>query len=390
MTEGPLMNTPESRPSGQVPPAPSGVAGWLAVLLDAQPFAALAVDPDSGAVLAANEAARRLGLALTPMGSITDVQGGRIEADQLPRALLARAEGDGVEIDWRLPGETLSFRVYCRRLSGNSLQPAVAVLTFVDIGREKAAEAALHEALEARNEFFSVATHELKDPLFSLHLSIQLLHHAAEKQGAIPAHVRQHLEVSRRQADRLTRLIDNLLDVSRIVNGRLHLDLEAFDLCELARDMVGRVQEIARQVGSSVAVECGEPVVGSFDRLKLEQVAANLLTNAIKYGAGRPVVVRVRAEGDAAVLEVEDRGVGITPEDQQRIFHRFERVSDRHKRASLGLGLYIVRSLVQAHGGSIQVQSEPGQGATFTVRLPRTHPTGEEAAQGDQHTPSGG
>ena len=233
------------------------------------------------------------------------------------------------------------------------------------------AENELRRTLEARDEFFSVATHELKDPLFSLQLSIQLLRRAAERHGTIPPHLQQHLDVGDRQIARLGRLIDNMLDVARIVNGRLELDVESLDLCELTHQVVGRFQSQANVAETPVEAQTREPVMGRFDRMKLEQVIGNLLSNAIKYGGSKPVVVRVQSEGEIAVVEVEDKGVGIAWEDQERIFGQFERASRGHKKASLGLGLYIVRSLVQAHGGSVCLKSEPGRGTTFRVEIPK-------------------
>jgi signal transduction histidine kinase len=203
---------------------------------------------------------------------------------------------------------------------------ALSLPTFLDLTGQKVAQDELRDAVEARDEFFSVATHELKDPLFSLQLSIQLLRHTAERQGPVPAHVRQHLEVSERQVTRLGHLVDNMLDIARIVNGRFELDLESLDLCELAHQVVARFQAQASSSGTPLLAEPCAPVVGRFDRLRLEQVVGNLLSNAIKYGAGKPVTVRVRGEDRWAIVEVEDRGAGIAPEDQGRIFERFERL----------------------------------------------------------------
>jgi signal transduction histidine kinase len=210
-----------------------------------------------------------------------------------------------------------------------------------------------------------------------LQLSIQLLRHTAERQGPVPAHVLQHLEVSERQVTRLGHLIDNMLDIARIVNGRFELDLESLDVCELAHQVVARFQAQASSSATPLLAEPCAPVVGRFDRLRLEQVLGNLLSNAIKYGAGKPVTVRVRGEDRWAIVEVEDRGAGIAPDDQGRIFERFERASAGHKRASLGLGLYIVRSLAEAHGGTVRLRSQPGRGSTFTVMIPWEHPPGE-------------
>lgn len=228
----------------------------------------------------------------------------------------------------------------------------------------------LRQALEARNEFFSVVTHELRDPLFSLQLSLQLLRRSAQKQGDIPSHVLDHLEVGERQAARLGRLIENLLDVSRIMNNRLQLDIEKVDVAALVRDTVQHFKAQAAAAHTPLGLDAADPAVGYFDRLKLEQIVGNLLSNAIKYGASRPVLARVHVQGDNVVVEVEDQGQGIAAADQQRVFQRFERASEGHRKESLGLGLYIVRSLVEAHHGRVSVRSEVGRGTTFSVVLP--------------------
>ena len=321
------------------------------------------------------------GLAEPDAYYATDADGGRIEPEQVIPYLVGReAEGecDGVELTWHAPrpSAVLPGRLArpAPRRTGRAPCPCCRSWTSPARG---AAEVELRDAVEARDEFFSVATHELKDPLFSLQLSIQLLRHSAERQGAVPTHVLQHLEVSERQVTRLGRLIDNMLDVARIVNGRVDLDIEALDLCELAHQVVARFLGQASSSGTALSAESCRPVVGRFDRLKLEQVIGNLLSNAIKYGAGKPIIVRVRGEEDWAVVEVQDHGAGIAPEDQERIFGRFERASTGHKQASLGLGLYIVRSLVDAHGGSVRLRSQPGRGSTFTVAIPWEPTEGE-------------
>ncbi len=373
------MKKPEPVPSEPMPrPASGDEKVGLGAFLELHPFPAIAVEAGSAWIRFANGAARRMGLAPSPAGGsstsvyATDAGQGRIEAKEVMRYLLTQATGsDGVEIAWHMPPRAIHFRVFCRPMPTQAGEPALALLTFLDITRQKQSEVELREAMEARDEFFSIATHELKDPLFALQLSIQLLRHAAQKQGEIPGHVSQHLEVSHRQADRLAQLIDNLLDVSRIANHRLRLDVEALDLCELARDVVARLQPKARAAETTIEADVSEPVIGYFDRMKIEQVLGNLLTNAIKYGGGRPVRVRIRGDDETAILEVQDEGPGIAPADQERIFRRFERASDKHRSQSLGLGLYIVRSLVEAHGGTIALRSAPGQGTTFTITLPR-------------------
>ncbi|HZI16650.1 MAG TPA: HAMP domain-containing sensor histidine kinase, partial [Myxococcus sp.] len=175
-----------------------------------------------------------------------------------------------------------------------------------------------------------------------------------------------------RQVQRLAALVDNLLDVSRLSLGRLSLEPTEVDLGQAVRDAVERMEEVFSQAGCTVRVDVPGPLTGRWDSLRLDQVLVNLLTNAAKYGAGRPVAVEARAEGDEAVrLWVRDEGIGIDEKDLPRLFGRFERaVSDRHY-GGLGLGLFISRQIVDAMGGSIEVESRPGVGSTFTVRLPR-------------------
>jgi signal transduction histidine kinase len=384
------MNTPEQEASRRDDnPSLANDRGCLELMLRLQPFPCLVVETQTAQPVLSNEEARRMlfDVAEGPAGLdacyATDADGGRIEPEQVIPYVVGRdAEGDGVELTWHAPGRRRFFRVASRALPRKDGMNALSMLSFLDLTGQKMAEGELRDAVEARDEFFSVATHELKDPLFSLQLSIQLLRHSAERLGPVPPHVLQHLEVSERQVTRLGRLIDNMLDVARIVNGRIDLDMETLDLCELAHQVVGRFLGQASSSGTTLSAEPCRPVVGRFDRLKLEQVIGNLLSNAIKYGAGKPIVVRVRGEEEFAVVEVQDQGAGIPPEDQERIFGRFERASTGHKRASLGLGLYIVRSLVDAHGGSVRVLSQPGRGSTFTVFIPWEQPPGEVALPG--------
>jgi signal transduction histidine kinase len=179
------------------------------------------------------------------------------------------------------------------------------------------------------------------------------------------------LKKSVRQTDRLNRLIDSLLEVSRITAGRMALELEPIDLSELLRELCDRFAEQAAQAGCSIRLQVVPPASGQWDRMRLEQVVTNLLSNAIKYGPGKPVDVTVESNATTVRLTVADHGIGIAPESVARIFERFERaVSPRHF-GGLGLGLYITRQIAEAHGGSIQVESHVGEGSRFTVELPR-------------------
>lgn len=228
------------------------------------------------------------------------------------------------------------------------------------------------QAVAQRDEFFTVAAHELRTPTTSLKLNAQSLLRGARRaeSGQPPSALLSKLENIDRNAGRLNALVNELLDVTRIHAGRLRLDLEEVDLGALVQDVAARFELPATQAHSPILLELSGPAMGAWDRLRLEQVVTNLLSNALKYGAGKPVHLQVSADTRCARLVVRDEGIGIAPESLPRLFGRFERaVSERHY-GGLGLGLYITRQIVEALGGTVGVTSTPGAGATFTVELP--------------------
>ena len=226
------------------------------------------------------------------------------------------------------------------------------------------------EAVGLRDDFLSIASHELKTPLTSLALQADSLVASAGR-GRVPEAIGRKAEVIRRNVDRLSRLIANLLDISRIEAGRLDLFLEEVDLREILDDVATRFEDELARARCVLRVEADGPTVGQWDRLRLDQVVTNLLSNAVKYGPGRPITVTLRGESDRVELSVRDEGIGIPRDAHERIFERFERaVTDRHY-GGFGLGLWIVRRIVEALGGEIHVESAPGEGATFTVVLRR-------------------
>jgi signal transduction histidine kinase len=237
-----------------------------------------------------------------------------------------------------------------------------------------------HEAREAvrlREEFLSVASHELRTPVTSLLLGMQSVEQLA-KRGKLattpPEHIARTLETSVRQVRRLADLVDALLDVSRIQAGKFGLTLDQVDLAQITRDVVGRLEPDRLRANATLIVRADSPIVGRWDRSRIDQVVTNLLSNALKFGASKPIEILVGGDGDEATLVVKDAGIGIAAEQKDRIFEIFERaVSARHY-GGLGLGLYIVRRIVEAHQGTVRVESVPGGGATFTVRLPRRGP----------------
>ena len=229
------------------------------------------------------------------------------------------------------------------------------------------------EAIRLRDEFLSVASHELKTPLTTLQLQLEGLNRALATTLVTENRLSKRLQTANRQTVRLSGLVENLLEVSRITTGRLSLQREEVDLGELVADAAERFEAPARNAGCRLTIEAAStPVRGRWDRLKIDQVLSNLLSNALKYGAGKPVVIRIAESEGVARLSVIDAGIGIAAEDVSRIFGRFERaVSTRHY-GGLGLGLFIARQIVEAHGGEIQVRSKPNGGSEFTVLLPTT------------------
>jgi signal transduction histidine kinase len=229
------------------------------------------------------------------------------------------------------------------------------------------------EAIRLRDDFMSIASHELKTPLTPLQLQIQNLERRTPdlvRDEDCGAWLEKRLATIRRQGERLNRLVTELLEISRIMGGRLQLELERVDLSEVMGEVVAGFAGRTDLPRSELRVTVPPGIVGRWDRLRLEQVVSSLLSNALKYGRGEPITIDARLQDDQVLVTVEDHGIGIAPEDQERVFGRFERaVSTRHY-GGLGLGLFITRQVVEAMGGEIRVRSEPQKGSAFTVSLP--------------------
>lgn len=226
-------------------------------------------------------------------------------------------------------------------------------------------------AIRTRDIFLAVAGHELRTPLATLLLQLEALATSAHTAARDPTQLSERVEKIYEQAERLTRRLDALLDVSRIAEGKLDLALRDADLAEVVRDVTESLAESAAQRGCELRLESAGPCRGRWDIARLEQVVTNLVSNAVRYGAGKPVSVGAETRGDDVVLRVSDAGIGIADEDRGRIFERFERGRSESSHGGLGLGLWIAREIVTQHGGTIDVASVLGEGTTFTVTLPR-------------------
>jgi signal transduction histidine kinase len=238
-------------------------------------------------------------------------------------------------------------------------------------------------------EFLSLASHELMTPVTSLALGAEVVKREIARQPGVSGRVAAALDIFDRQIGRLTLLFDELLQATELEAYPPELTLEDVDLIQLVHRVVGRLAAQLPEAARTVRVDAGPALAGRWDRARIERVVLHLVKNALTFGEGKPITIEVRPTPDAragARLVVRDQGLGIAREDQARIFERFQRAVPASHFGGLGLGLYIARAVVRAHGGSIAVESEPGQGAAFTVDLPLA-PGGGAAAPGAGQTP---
>jgi predicted ATPase/signal transduction histidine kinase/tRNA A-37 threonylcarbamoyl transferase component Bud32 len=265
-------------------------------------------------------------------------------------------------------------------LSLGSSQPGHYGPADLDLARAVAGRAAValdnarlyrasREAVQVRDEFLSVASHELNTPMTSLMLSLQALKDAPASSLSEPK-IERMVGLAARQGERMAKLIGDLLDATRIEQGNLPLHLETLDLGDLVTDVLARLRPALARAQCEVSLRRDGPTVGDWDASRLDQVITNLVANAAKFGAHRPIEISVAGSERAVHLAVTDHGIGFDPA-QTRVFERFARGVSVEHYGGLGLGLYISRRIVEAHGGSIGVESQAGAGATFTVELPR-------------------
>ena len=228
------------------------------------------------------------------------------------------------------------------------------------------------DAIKLREDFLAIASHELRTPLTSLLLQADgMMRHLCKQTPLTPERMASKIDRILKQAERLQRLVDNLLDVSRLAKGSIELYLRKTDFTAVAHEVVSRYQDEAGHAGCNLTMRDNGPILGHWDKARIEQLIGSFLANAIRYGRGKPIDVHVDADADMVRLRVHDHGIGIAPADHERIFGRFERASSEQNYGGLGLGLWLVRQIVNAMHGSVRVESQLGNGALFTVELPR-------------------
>lgn len=290
----------------------------------------------------------------------------------------------GRELDYAFRGyESGAVDFLQKPLDGHVVISKVNV--FVDLYRHRkalkhemealaVAHRELERAVRMRDDFMSMVSHELRTPLNTLFLETQVrkLHLSKGNLSHFEAaKLPEMIERDQRQIKNMVRLIDDMLDVTRLRSGSLSIQPAPFDLSALSRRVVESLAQQSEAAGSPITLVAPLPVEGVWDEFRIEQVLTNLLTNAMRYGGGKPIVVEVSSSDGQATITVRDEGMGIAPADQERVFEQFERTDDSRKKApGLGLGLYITRQIVRSHGGEVQVESTPGEGAVFCVSLP--------------------
>jgi PAS domain S-box-containing protein len=236
------------------------------------------------------------------------------------------------------------------------------------------------QAVTVREDFLSIASHELRTPLTALQISVQRLVRSAASGGGLNASSTSMLATVDRSTRRLTQLVDQLLDISRLMSQRSTFEYEDVDAFELVPEVVSDAGDALANAGCAVSVIGDGDGIGRWNRERLRRVVANLLSNAAKYGPGKPIEVAIHPSATTVQISVTDHGIGIPNEMQHRIFDRFERAVSEREYGGFGLGLWIAKQIVAGFGGRIEVDSTPGKGATFTVTLPR-HPP-EQGAEG--------
>lgn len=347
-------------------------------------YAIFMLDPD-GRVSTWNAGAERIngyradeiiGEHFSSFYSNADLIAGKPDRELIVAASEGRFEDEG----WRLRKDGTLF--WANVVISALYAPGGRLLGFAKVTRdlterrlheeERVRLAQAHEALRLRDEFLSIASHELKTPLTTMRLELDALRVCI---GDADRSVLNKLERTHRAGERLSELVDRLLDVSMIAGGRLELRTEQVELTAIVREIVDRIRAAADVAGCELRCALADGVTGLWDRSWIDQAITNLLANAIKYAAGQPIDIALVEQDSLAILEIRDHGPGLPPGREAQLFERFERGASMRHYGGLGLGLYVVGQIAAAHGGSATAANAPGGGACFRFALPLQRPT---------------
>lgn len=353
---------------------------WLVAAVDGIATPVVLAEPETRRILFANAAARELSHGDLPSGTTfgqavgldtgyfcTDASGSRIPEAELPAARASRGEVvDAMELLWHTPFGSIPLVCFAEMVAATDTLPSVVVLSFFDASAARRLERELIDAQGVRDDFLGLASHELRTPLAALKLQVQsLLKQYPQAAG---------LAAVERAAGRMDAIVERMLASVRIREGAAPFAPENLNLCVVVDEVLDRLRSEAGAVSSPIARVGAGDVRGCWDRIRTKIVITNLVSNALRFGAGKPIRVECRDLGARVSMAVSDHGIGVAPADHERIFERFGRaVSSRHY-GGLGLGLWITREILSQMGGSIAVESTLGQGATFTVELPKKPP----------------
>jgi signal transduction histidine kinase len=358
------------------PQGESGSLGWLQATLDSVPTPVVLAEPATTRIAFANAAARQLAQLDMPRGATfakavgldigyfcTDAAGAPIREEELPAAKAARGEPvDGTELIWHTPRGALSLVCFAETVPATAALPSFIVLSFFDATALRALERELRDSSVSREEFLALASHELRTPLTALKLRTQAMLAKTPSSDGLAA--------IERAATRMEDLVEQMLESEQIRTFGVHPRPQELDLCAVTDGVIRRLSPDAVPCECSISQLGASELRGRWDPALLERALSNLVRNALRFGRGKPVRVTCNDLGERVAIAVADHGVGIDPEDQGRIFERFARAAPRNF-GGLGLGLWITRTFVKAMGGTVSVHSAVGEGATFTIELPK-------------------
>jgi PAS domain S-box-containing protein len=316
---------------------------------------------------------------------------GAADAAQLARLLAGEMDGYSLEVRCLTRGGAVVWiTTTCAVVRDAHGRPAYLVRVAEDISARKRVERELREAVRARDEFVKVASHELRTPLATLRLQVESLRSALARGTPDPVRALARADAALRQAGRLDALVDGILDAAVLSGEDIELHPAEVDVAALVHGVLERAAPAAARDRTRLHLAADARILARLDGPRVAHALSHLLSNAIRYGAGHPVDVRVEADDERVRIAVEDHGVGIDPADVDRIFGRFERASSWRHYGGLGLGLFLTRRIAEAHGGSVRVDGAVGEGTTFTLELPRGGPDGNADASSRRSEPAPG